>query len=173
MTKAKTIIIFFLAVFFAILGLAQVSYATVVFSSKWDNPNKVSWNTEDDGGDWTYAYADSGNITLERVTGDQSSLGGSTSPPPGSNASYFLRETWIPSGQDCQVYLQKNFSQQNDLYMGMWFYLNSGFKFIDSVKWMDFRASNPDAGNGHLVLFGFDHNAYYVANTNYPNDSGQ
>ena len=151
-----------------VLALGSICNAEVIFQSRWDNPNKISWNAADDGGAWHYAYVDSGNITLARVTGDQSSLGGPTGPPPlAPNTTYYLKETWIPNGNDCQVYLQANFSTQMDLYMGMWFYLNNGFQFIDSMKFMDFRTSYQAAGNGHLALFGFTHDSYYCAKTLY------
>lgn len=166
----KAILITAICILFALVSICN---AEVIFKSKWDNPNLGSGNVVDDGGAWHYAYVDSGNITLERVTGDQSSLGGPSSAPPGSNANYFLRETWVPNGQDCQVYLQANFATgYTDLYMGMWFYFNSGMTFIDSVKFMDFRTSNQAVGNGHLVLFGFDHNAWYVGGSAYPHDAG-
>jgi hypothetical protein len=160
----KIEILLFIILFFC---FPLAGNSAVIFSSKWDNTGN------DDGGNWDDAYVDSGNITLSRVSGDQSSLGGPTgSPPLAPNTTYFLRETWVPNGQDCQVYLQEYFSDQTDLYMGMWFYFNTGITFIDSVKFMDFRTLHQAVGNGHLVLFGFDHNAYYAANGNYPNDAG-
>jgi hypothetical protein len=165
----KTILITTICI---LLGIGSICNAGVIFDSKWDNPNSKAGNVVDDGGVWSYAYVDSGNITLERVTGDQSSLGGPSGPPPNSGATYYVSETWVPNGQDCQVYLQKNFSTSyTDLYMGMWFYWMKGMTFIDSMKFMDFRTNNPAVGNGHLVLFGFDHQAYYCANTKYGNPS--
>ncbi len=146
-----------------IIGPSAYCNAEVIFQSKWDNPNSASFNQEDDGGVWHYAYVDGGNINLARVNTDQTSLGGPSAPPPGSGASYMLRETWVPDGNDCQVYMQANFAAQHqgltDYYGGMWVYFQDGIEFIDSVKFFDFRTETQETGNGHLALFGLDHNA--------------
>jgi len=156
-------IFIFVAAFTLIILPTAFCNAEIIFQSKWDNPNSDPSDLEDDAGAWHYAYVASGNISLERVSGDQSDLGGPTSTPPNSDATYILRETWVPNGSDCQVYLQANFAPQHknltDYYGGMWVYFQNGIQFIDSVKFFDFRTSNPSVGNGHLALFGFDHNA--------------
>jgi hypothetical protein len=158
----KRIILYLFLV--AMVLSAEICNAGVIFKSRWDNANLSSNNLEDDGGVWHYAYVGHGNISLERVSGDQSNLGGPLSLPPGSNATHMLRETWIPNGQDGQVYLQANFPAQyqnlTDYYGGMWVFFQNGIQFIDSVKFFDFRTSNPAAGNGHLALFGFDHRSF-------------
>ncbi len=159
--RIKIVIISFV-IFLGFFCLAKTSQAEIIFQSKWDNPNQNYWNVEDDGGAWHYAYVANGNITLERVADNQSALGGPVSSPPGSNANYFLRETWVPNGQDGMVYLQANFEPQyqnlTDYYGGIWVYFQNGFQFIDSIKFFDFRTEHQAAGNGHLALFGFDHN---------------
>lgn len=168
-------IVITICILLALGSLGSICHATVIFSSKWDNADSgKSGNSgsQDDGGAWHYAYVASGNITLNRVSGDQSAYGGPTGPPPlAPNTTYYLQQIWIPDGSDCQVYLQagpdSNFGTQTDLYMGMWFYFNRGMTFIDSVKWMDFRTSYQAVGNGHLALFGFNHGAWYCANTTY------
>ena len=159
----KKYILVTVILFLGMLCLAKSSLAAIIFQSRWDSPNATSYNIADDGGKWHYAYPDCSAITMERVSGDQSGAGGPTGAPPGGNSTYFLRETWVAGGTDCGAYLQANFDTQyqnmTDYYGGMWVYFQNGLQFIDSVKFFDFRTSGAEAGNGHLALFGLDHDS--------------
>jgi frataxin-like iron-binding protein CyaY len=53
--------------------------------------------------------------------------------------------------------------------MGAWWYLQNGFVFRDSIKFMDLRVgygrTGLYTGRGHLLLWGFSHEGYYCYNT--------
>lgn len=101
------------------------------------------------------------------MSGDESGVGngGPSGPPSGSGATYYLRFTKTNADNN-SLYLQENFgADYDDLYMGAWWYFETGFRFRESVKFMDFRCSSNT--NGHLAVSGFTHQGYYCNDTDY------
>jgi hypothetical protein len=157
-----------------VLCTTTICYSEVIFSSKWDSPTTGATGTENDGGRWYYAYPGNANVDILRVSGNQSNIGGGgpSGPPSGTNATNYLRIHFKNTG-DPQLYLQnasENSSKEyTDLYMGAWWFFETGFQFRDSVKFMDFRGnlSKLATGNGHLALFGFSHESWSAGTTYY------
>ncbi len=155
---------------------------SIVFSSKWAAENSgdpespincyTESQVEDDGRTWHLACNTHAGVTILRVSGSEADIGGvghGPTGPPNSNATYYLRFTKTNADNN-SLYLQtaseNSEAEYADLYMGAWWYFESGFRFRDSVKFMDFRGnqSKITAGNGHLGTLGFTHQSYY-ANT--------